>query len=255
MLNIVSYNFYSKMWRGDAMSTIRFYSGTKNASSWAMRAWLALRAANVEFEEEIVDIRRPQRFPNLAAISRFSPPGMVPVLVVDDEVIFDSLAIMEFANDVSGGALLPQHPIRRAQARAIASWQHSGLSGLCSRISFESAFYPFKRRLTAGEQTECCRLFDWIERILITSGGPYLFGPASLADFALAPTIIRLTRHDLRLENWPLSSTWTATLLAHDRVVDWLAAADRLPHIWFDDYLVPADEAKYRDHNEWLRPA
>lgn len=26
------------------------YSGTKNASSWAMRAWLALREAGIEFE-------------------------------------------------------------------------------------------------------------------------------------------------------------------------------------------------------------
>src|SRR3546814_8176237 len=54
-----------------------FYSGTKNASSWAMRAWLALREAGVVFEEEVVDIRRPQRFANLDRIGAFSPPAMV----------------------------------------------------------------------------------------------------------------------------------------------------------------------------------
>ena len=44
------------------------YSGTKNASSWAMRAWLALREAGIDFDEEVVDIRRPQRFANLERI-------------------------------------------------------------------------------------------------------------------------------------------------------------------------------------------
>src|SRR3546814_3026451 len=53
------------------------YSGTKNASSWAMRAWLALREAGVVFEEEVVDIRRPQRFANLDRIGAFSPPAKI----------------------------------------------------------------------------------------------------------------------------------------------------------------------------------
>lgn len=55
------------------MSVPILYSGTRNASSWAMRAWLALREAGIEFSEEIIDIRRPQRFTNLARIGTFSP--------------------------------------------------------------------------------------------------------------------------------------------------------------------------------------
>ena len=70
------------------------YSGTKNASSWAMRAWLALKEAGVEFEERIVDIRRPQRFAALAEISRMSPSATVPLLLVGQDAIFDSIAIM-----------------------------------------------------------------------------------------------------------------------------------------------------------------
>jgi glutathione S-transferase len=40
-----------------------------------MRAWLALRAAECDFEEIIVDIRRPQRFANLARMRMISPSG------------------------------------------------------------------------------------------------------------------------------------------------------------------------------------
>jgi glutathione S-transferase len=93
------------------------YSGTKNASSWAMRAWLALKEADVEFEERVVDIRRPQRFENLARVGEFSPPAAVPVLVDDGTVIFDSLAIMEYANELGGGRLLPADARQRARAR------------------------------------------------------------------------------------------------------------------------------------------
>jgi glutathione S-transferase len=73
--------------------TRTLYSGTRNASSWAFRAWLALREANIPFVEIVVDIRKPQRFANLAKIAEFSPPGAVPVLVDGETVIFDSLGV------------------------------------------------------------------------------------------------------------------------------------------------------------------
>lgn len=218
--------------------SLTLFAGTRNASSWAMRAWLALRAAGVEFEEVEVDIRRPQRLINLAAIGQISPPAMVPILVVDGETIFDSLAIMELANDRADGRLLPREIVDRARARSIVAWQHSGLSAICPRISFESAFYPFKRMLVADEIAQLPRLFDWLERLLVRSGGPFLFGAAGLADFALAPTVIRLVRHDPDLDAWPEAARWCQAMLGHELVAEWLREADRRPHIWFDDYLV-----------------
>ncbi len=219
----------------------KLYSGTRNASSWAMRAWLALREAGLRFEEEIIDIRRPQRFANLARIGEFSPPAMVPVLTVGDAVIFDSLAIMEFANEASGCTLLPADPIERARARSMLAWQHSGLSNICAHISFESAFYPLKRPLTAEEVSECGRLFAALEPTLERSAGPWLFGELSLADLALAPTVIRLTRHGIDLSRWPRSDNWARALLDRGSVKTWLSDADREPHIWFDDYLAPGE--------------
>lgn len=204
-----------------------------------MRAWLALREARIAFAEEVVDIRRPQRFVNLARIGAFSPPAMVPVLVDGETVISDSLAIMEYANDLAGGALLPREATDRARARSLMAWQHAGLSNICRRISFESAFYPFKRPLTTAERVECRRLFDCLERNLELSSGPYLFGQPCLADLMLVPTVVRLTRHDLDLAPWPRSKSWTVALLERPAVAEWLVQADALPHIWLDDYLAP----------------
>jgi glutathione S-transferase len=212
------------------------YSGTKNASSWALRAWLALREAGADFEEHVVDIRKPQRFANLAKIAEFSPPGAVPVLVDDDVVIYDSLAIMEYANELAQGRLLPKDVKMRAHARSLAAWQHSGLSGICTRLSFESSFYPDRREMTAGELSEASRIFTVWESELRSSGGPFLCGDLSLADLAFVPTVLRLTAHVPSMSAWPLAATWAERLIARPSVQEWLREAQQLPVVRLDDY-------------------
>jgi len=216
--------------------TRTLYSGTKNASSWAFRAWLALKEAGIPFDELVVDIRRPQRFANLARIAGFSPPGAVPVLVDGDTVIYDSLAIMEYANDLCGGNLLPKDIKARARARSLAAWQHAGLSGICSRISFESSFYPDRRPMTDGEISESNRIFSVWEQVLSQSNGPYLVGDLSLADLCFVPTVLRLTSHMPSLEMWPQSQRWAKVLLRRPSVQEWLAEASALPPVALDDY-------------------
>lgn len=215
------------------------YSGTKNASSWAMRAWLALTEAEFKFREVIVDIRKPQRFANLADLAGLSPSATVPLLMVNNRAIFDSLAIIEFANDACSGRLLPVDRLARAEARSIIAWQHAGLSEICARISFESAFYPFKRSLSADEQRQALRLFTWLERCLEENQAPFLFGDFSLVECMLAPTIIRLASHRVDLSRLPAASAWVQAVLGRPSVAQWLADADPLPPIWFDDYLEP----------------
>ena len=177
--------------------TYILYSGTRNASSWAMRAWLALREQNIEFEEHIIDLRKPQRFKQLAMVGEISPAASVPVLITDSATIFDSSAIMEF----------------------------------------ESSFYPDRRTLIDDEVSDCDRLFAVLENELLTQGGPYLFGELSLADLALAPTVIRLDAHSPNFDAWPQTARWFENVLSRATVCEWLDEARVRPHIWFDDYL------------------
>lgn len=212
------------------------YSGTKNASSWAFRAWLALKEAGADFEEQVVDIRRPQRSENLAKIAAFSPPGAVPVLVDGDAVIYDSLAIMEYANELGHGMLLPRDIKRRAHARSLAAWQHAGLSGVCARLSFESSFYPDRRDMTADELAQAQRIFRLWEGELQQSGGPFLVGELSLADLAFVPTVLRLRSHMQSIAPWPLTAAWAERLLARSSVREWLQEANSLPAVRLEDY-------------------
>jgi glutathione S-transferase len=212
------------------------YSGTKNASSWAFRAWLALKEQGIEFEERVVDIRKPQRFDNLARIAEFSPPGAVPVLVDGDAVIYDSLAIMEYANELGSSSLLPTDVKLRAQTRSLVAWQHSGLSNLCPRLSFESAFYPDRRAMNAGEIADRKRLFDVLETALQRSGGPFLMGALSLADLAFVPTLIRIMSHGPDPDTWPSTQAWYELLMSRDTVQEWMQEAVSLPPVLLDDY-------------------
>ncbi|WP_445365754.1 glutathione S-transferase family protein [Microbulbifer sp. ANSA001] len=212
------------------------YTGTKNASSWAFRAWLAMRELGIQFEERVVDIRKPQRFENLRRIGEISPSASVPVLVDGDNIIFDSLAIMEYANEVGGDALLPAEPLARARVRSFLSWQHAGLSGLCPRLSFESAFYPNKREMTSDEHKDTERLFSVWESELKSSGGPYLCGELSLADLVLVPTVIRIYSHSPHMNTWPLTHQWIVKLLARESVEEWVSQARSLPPVILDNY-------------------
>jgi glutathione S-transferase len=207
------------------------YSGTRNASSWAFRAWLALREAEVPFEEHVVDIRRPQRFANLARIGQISPAAGVPVLVDGDTVIFDSLAIMEYASDLAGGTLLPRELKARARVRSLVAWQHAGLSQICADRSFESAFYAERPPMTGAERAEADRVYAVWEGELGRSGGPYLAGELSLADLAFVPTVVRLPEHGAVAARWPLSAGWTERLLGRASVREWMDAARALPPV------------------------
>ncbi len=211
------------------------YVGTKNASSWALRAWLALREQGIAFEERMVDIRRPQRTAELAKVGEFSPPAAVPVLVDDGVVVFDSLAIMEYASELGARPLLPADSRRRARARSLLAWVHSGLSGLCGRLSFESSFYPERRAMTAAEAGEAARIVAACDGEL-ARGGPWLAGELSLADLAFVPVVRRLQAHAVDVSAHPRVADWMRRLMARPAVAEWMREAEALPPVWLDDY-------------------
>ncbi len=66
--------------------------GNKNYSSWSLRAWLLLAEAGIEFSEQRIPLDIES---TTAELARLSPSGRVPVLLLGDEVICDTLAIAE----------------------------------------------------------------------------------------------------------------------------------------------------------------
>lgn len=212
------------------------YSGNRNASSWAFRAWLALKEQNIPFEEVIVDIRRPQRWRNLAEIGEFSPTAAVPVLNDDGFIIFDSNAIMEYANELGDNSLLPDDIKARAKARSLVAWQHSTFGRICPCLSFESAFYPEKKSLSADEISAIENVYSTWEHSISQFEGEYLVGTYSLADIMFVPSVVRFVYHHYPDERWPNVQHWVKLLLNRPFVKEWLNDAEQLTPIYLPGY-------------------
>ena len=75
---------------------------------------IVLRVKNVEFEVTYIDLRnKPDWFLEI------SPHGKVPVLKVDDDILFESNAIAEYLEETNEPRLHPADPIKRARNLAL----------------------------------------------------------------------------------------------------------------------------------------
>ena len=90
-------------------------------SSAAFRARIALNLKGIAYESAAVDLRAPTSAQRSAQYLAVNPEGLVPVLVDGARVIRQSLAIIEYLEEVHPApALLPAEPDARAQVRALA---------------------------------------------------------------------------------------------------------------------------------------
>ena len=94
---------------------LRLVIANKNYSSWSMRPWVLLKQAGIPFEE--VQLKFTDEG-GVGRVEQWSPTGKVPVLWVDDEPVWDSLAVCETLAE-----LFPQHGTCGRRIRLRAGWR------------------------------------------------------------------------------------------------------------------------------------
>ncbi len=116
---------------------------------YVQRAAIALAEKGVPFERVVIDLTAPP--PWFAAIS---PLGKVPLLRVgDDDVLFESAAIVEYLEDTLQPALHPADPLQRAKHRAWIEFASAALSDIwrlyttADEAGFESARLALRAKL------------------------------------------------------------------------------------------------------------
>ena len=67
--------------------------GNKNYSSWSFRPWIAMKVADIPFEEEVISLDAAEF---KARVGKISGTGKVPALVDGDVHVWESLAILEY---------------------------------------------------------------------------------------------------------------------------------------------------------------
>lgn len=200
----------------------KLYIGNRNYSSWSLRAWFLLAEAGIDFDEERLPLDTPEFEERIGAIS---PSRRVPVLVLGDEKVWDSLAIGEtVAERWPDKGLWPSDSAARAHARSISAEMHSGFPDLRAAMPMNCRAMGRQVPLSSGLKADIDRIFaiwsDCAERY----GGGWLFGTFSVADAMYAPVVLRFRTYGTNLPE--PARAYADRVLQSRALQKWLAAAE-----------------------------
>jgi glutathione S-transferase len=203
---------------------VKLVIGNKNYSSWSLRSWLLLKEAGIEFEEQRIALDTDCSMAELAAAS---PACRVPVLLVDDEVIWDTLAIAEtVAERWPDKSLWPEDAAARALARSVSAEMHSGFSALREMMPMNCRAMGRKVALPDELIADIDRIIEiWTDcHHRFAADGRWLFGKFSIADAMYAPVVLRFRTYGINLPE--SASVYPERLLESKWMQDWLAESE-----------------------------
>lgn len=194
---------------------------SKNYSSWSLRGWLLCKMAGLDFEERVLSIDDPSARAELLLLS---PSFLVPALTHNDITVWDTLALAEYLQEVKPKAgLFPRDLAARTRCRSISGEMHSGFSNMRSALPMNiKGRYPgFK--VWAGAQADIERIVMIWRDCLAASGGPFLFGTASVADAMYAPVCSRFLTYSIGLD--AICSAYRDRIMALPAMQEWIDGA------------------------------
>jgi glutathione S-transferase len=197
--------------------------GNKNYSSWSLRPWLLLTHFEIPFEEIRIPLYQEK---SKAQINKYSPSGLVPVLINGDFKVWDSLAICEYVQDLFPEInMWPRDREARAIARAVSAEMHSGFTAVRTHMPMNcKKSFPGKG-LNQDSEPQIKRITQiWRDcRNNYGKGGSMLFGEFSIADAMFAPVAIRFNAYKVGLDE--TSQAYVSAILALPAMKKWVAAA------------------------------
>ena len=201
----------------------------KNYSSWSLRPWLAMKVAGLAFEETIFPFYHDTSLTDFA--KQEAIPASVPILKIDNQIVWDSMAIMEVLADTYPEAnLWPEAKAWRALARSASAEMHSGFMGLRSQFPMNCRR---QTKVTANAESlkDISRLaalwkkFYQADEVLSASRseGPFLCGAFSIVDAMYAPVMWRIRNYGLSVSDE--FDAWSEAMFALPAMQEWLRAA------------------------------
>lgn len=199
---------------------------SKNYGAWALRGWLMVKLAKLDFTEHIISPDDPAM---KAEMLLLSASMRVPSLDHDGVHVWDTLAIGEYLNEIKPKAgLLPADRKARAHCRAICGEMHSGFSAMRSSLpmNIKAHFPGFK--LWSRAQSDIHRIEIIWQECLEKYGGPFLFGATPcIADAMFAPVVTRFITYDVPLDEACVA--YCDAIMALSAMKEWVKAAEEEP--------------------------
>lgn len=180
---------------------------------YVQRALILLIEKNAQHEISYIDLSSPPPW-----FYDISPLEKVPVLLVDDQALFESIPIIEYIDDITPGTLYPETPFERAQHKAWMEFINQILSDTYDFYNTDDNM-AYKQTLN--------RIVDRLDTLeeIIDADTPYFGGEKfGMVDAVFATTYRYLSVLDSlsnKLEifaDTPLLKQWGDTLLARPSV-------------------------------------
>jgi len=177
-------------------------------SSAAFRVRIALNLKKLDYENAAIHLRRnDQTKPDYRAVN---PQGLVPTLDDGGRTLIQSLAIIEYLDEVyPDPPLLPSHPAERARVRALAEIVACDIHPINNLRVLRYLTHSLDHDETAIATWYNHWIdagFQALERLLVGDPrtGTFCHGEApGIADIALVPQVVNAERYRLALAPYP----------------------------------------------------
>jgi len=202
------------------MSRMTLVIGSPHLSTWSLRAWLAMRHFGLDFAEITIELDRPD---TMTRILEHSPAGRVPVLKYGNDVVWESLAIVEYlAERHPDLGIWPADPGARARARSLAAEMHAGFSALREEFPMDLRDARPGRRPSLAASADIGRICGiWRStRDGFGGEGPFLFGAFGAVDAMFAPVAVRFRTYGLELGD-AVAGAYGRSLWSQPALVEW----------------------------------
>jgi glutathione S-transferase len=204
--------------------------GNKNYSSWSLRPWIAMRHADIDFDEMVIRLYEPG---SREKILSHSPSGKVPCLIDGDVTVWESLAILDYLADrFPETNLWPSDLKARGLARAVSAEMHAGFPALRQHCPMNMRRDPAKKRELTPEVRENVARIEaiWNEcRGKFGAGGDFLFGAFSNADAMYAPVVSRFATYGVSVS--PVTRRYMDAMMALPAWREWEKAGRAEPWV------------------------
>jgi glutathione S-transferase len=199
--------------------------GNKNYSSWSMRPWVLLRQAQIPFEEVQLKFDQDTR---VIGVEKYSPTRKVPVLLIDGEPVWDTLAICETVAELYPAKhLWPEDEQARRVARSVCAEMHSGFQALRGKMPMNIRGSHPGKGMTPESKRDIDRVVAlWADcRERFGGAGNFLFGRFSIADAFYAPVVMRFQTYAVQLPR--VAEAYCEAVRELAAVREWVEAALR----------------------------